>query len=233
MRIWLSPAKMTENQDNEYAAQRRQMVDQQLQRRGIHDPRVLEAMSTVPRHVFVPADVRAVAYADSALPIGDGQTISQPYIVALMTEAAQIEPGDKALEIGTGSGYGAAIASQIAGRVYTIERHADLARKARERFRELEYHNIHVVHADGSQGWPEKAPYDVIIVTAAAPDLPQPLVDQLADGGRLVVPIGTRAFQTLVRAVRHGEEIDRESLTEVRFVPLVGEYGWENEGDST
>lgn len=220
---------MGKNQDNEHATQRRQMVEHQLERRGIRDPRVLEAMAGVPRHVFVPPDVRSLAYADSALPIGHRQTISQPYIVALMTEAAQIRPGDKVLEIGTGSGYGAAVASRIAGQVYTIERHADLAEEARRRFRELGYRNIRVIHGDGSQGWPPAAPYDAIIVTAAAPDLPQPLLEQLADGGRLVIPIGNRAFQTLVRAIRRDDEIHRELLAEVRFVPLVGEYGWKDE----
>lgn len=220
---------MAKNENNEYATQRRQMVEQQLRRRGIQDPRVTEAMSKVPRHLFVPAEMQPMAYADSALPIGHGQTISQPYVVALMTEAAQIQPGDKVLEIGTGSGYGAAVAGQIADEVYTIERHGDLVTEARARFHALGYDNIHVLHRNGSEGWPAEAPYDAIIVTAAAPDLPQPLIDQLADGGRLVVPVGTRAFQTLIRAVRHGGEIHRESLTEVRFVPLVGEHGWENE----
>ncbi|RMD60350.1 protein-L-isoaspartate(D-aspartate) O-methyltransferase [Candidatus Parcubacteria bacterium] len=220
---------MTTNPNNEYTAKRRQMVEQQLMRRGIQDPRVLRAMSTVPRHVFVEANVRPAAYGDHALPIGHGQTISQPYVVALMTEAAQIQPGDKVLEIGTGSGYGAAIAGQIAGQVYTIERHKDLADTARERFRELGYHNIHVIHGDGSEGWPAEAPYDAIIVTAAAPDLPQPLLNQLKDGGRLVVPVGSRTHQTLVRAIRHGDRVLRESLTDVRFVPLVGEYGWKNQ----
>lgn len=220
---------MTRNHNDEYVTRRRRMVDRQLKRRGICDPRVLEAMSAVPRHLFVTATFRPAAYADSALPIGQGQTISQPYIVALMLEVAQIEPGDKVLEIGTGSGYSAAVASQIADEVYTIERHGELADRARERLRELGYHNIHVIHSDGSEGWAEEAPYDVILVTAAAPDLPQPLLNQLADGGRLVAPVGTRASQTLVRAVRRGAQIHRESLAEVRFVPLVGEYGWESQ----
>lgn len=220
---------MVNNQEQEYAAQRRQMVEQQLKQRGIRDPRVLEAMSTVPRHLFVPADIRPMAYADSALPIGGGQTISQPYIVALMTEAAQIEPENKVLEVGTGSGYGAAVASRIADRVYTIERHADLAEEARQRLHELGYDNVYVIHGDGSHGWFKQAPYDAIIVTAAAPDLPQPLLNQLAARGRLVAPVGTRTFQTLVRATRHDGKIHRESLTEARFVPLVGEHGWESQ----
>jgi protein-L-isoaspartate(D-aspartate) O-methyltransferase len=220
---------MTENQNNKYAAKRRQMVEQQLKRRGIHDPRVLEAMYMVPRHAFVAAHAQPEAYADSALPIGHGQTISQPYVVALMTEAAQIEPGDKVLEIGAGSGYGAAVLSQLAGEVYTIERYRELAEGARERLQELGYRNIHVIHSDGSEGWPEEAPYDAIIVAAAAPDVPQPLLDQLVDGGRLIVPIGSRTYQTLVRVIRHGDNIHRESLTEVRFVPLIGEYGWESQ----
>lgn len=211
----------------DYTAQRQAMVEHQLKRRGIHDPRTLEAMAAIPRHRFVSSHVRRAAYADSALPIGQGQTISQPYVVALMTEAAQIEPKDKVLEVGTGSGYGAAVASRIAGEVYTIERHSELAQQARQRFEELGYANIHVIEADGSEGWPEEAPYDAIIVTAAAPDLPDPMLDQLADGGRLIVPVGTRHSQRLVRAVRRGDEIRHELLTEVRFVPLVGEHGWE------
>lgn len=217
---------MAEKHEN-YAAQRRAMVEDQLKRRGIRDPRVLDAMSTVPRHLFVPPVARPAAYADSALPIGQRQTISQPYVVAFMTEAARIEPGDKVLEIGTGSGYGAAVAAQIADKVYTIERHGELAEQARDRFRELGYDNIHVIEADGSQGWPEQAPYDAIIVTAAAPEVPQPLLDQLAVGGRLIVPVGTRASQRIVRATRRDDEIHRAPLTEVRFVPLIGEHGWE------
>ncbi|MFQ5595746.1 MAG: protein-L-isoaspartate(D-aspartate) O-methyltransferase [Anaerolineae bacterium] len=217
---------MAEKWNNEGAARRRRMIEQQLKRRGIRDPKVLEAMSIVPRHLFVAAHVRSEAYADSALPIGHGQTISQPYVVALMTEAAQIEPGNKVLEIGTGSGYGAAVLSKLAGVVYTIERYRELADAARERLRELGYHNVHVSHCDGSEGWPEAAPYDAIIVAAAAPDVPQPLLDQLEDGGRLIVPIGSRGCQTLVRATTSGNEIRRKPLTEVRFVPLIGEHGW-------
>lgn len=219
---------MIPSQSNDYEKQRQRMVDQQIKRRGIRDKNVLEAMSAVPRHRFVPSRVQASAYADSALPIGEGQTISQPYVVALMTEAAQIKAGDKVLEIGTGSGYGAAVAGEIADEVYTIERHRELADEARQRLRELGYDNVHVIHADGSEGWPEEAPYDAIIVTAAAPELPEPLLDQLADGGRLVVPVGTRMSQTLTRATRRDDEIQRETLTEVRFVPLVGEHGWEH-----
>ncbi len=225
---WLNPINMPES-DIDYGPERRAMVEDQLERRGIRDPHVLDAMLTVPRHVFVPQHTQPAAYADSALPIGHGQTISQPYIVAFMTEAAQISPGDKVLEIGTGSGYGAAVASRIAGEVFTIERHSKLAQQARERFDELGYDNIHVVEGDGSQGWPDEAPYDAIIVTAAAPELPQPLLKQLADGGRLVVPVGTRHSQKLVRAERSGDEIQQTLLTAVRFVPLVGEHGWQRQ----
>ncbi len=233
--MWLTIQKrlgavvMAENLNNQYAAKRRRMVEQQLARRGIHDVRVLEAMSIVPRHLFVAARVRSAAYADSALPIGHGQTISQPYVVALMTQAAQIDSTDKVLEIGTGSGYSAAVVSQIARETYTIERHRELADAASQRFRTLAYSNIHVIHSDGSDGWPEEAPYNAIIVTAAAPALPEPLIDQLADGGRLVVPIGSRTCQTLVCATRNGNEIRRESLTDVRFVPLIGEHGWKSQ----
>jgi len=233
--MWLTIQKrlgavvMADNRKNQYAAKRRRMVEQQLERRGIHDSRVLEAMSIVPRHLFVAAHVRSAAYADSALPIGHGQTISQPYVVALMTQAAQIEAMDKVLEIGTGSGYSAAVVSQIARETYTVERHRELADAASQRFRELAYSNIHVIHSDGSDGWAEEAPYNAIIVTAASPALPGPLIDQLADGGRLVVPIGSRTCQTLVCATRNGNEICRKSLTEVRFVPLIGEHGWKSQ----
>jgi protein-L-isoaspartate(D-aspartate) O-methyltransferase len=211
-----------------FAQQRRAMVDGQLAARGIHDPDVLRAMGEVPREAFVPPDKRRVAYADSPLPIGKGQTISQPYIVALMTEMLELSRDDRVLEIGTGSGYAAAILSRIADEVYSVERHAALAREARARFDALGYDNIHIHIGDGTLGWAEHAPYDAIVVTAGGPAVPDPLLEQLAVGGRLVIPVGGRlAMQELLRVRRVGEdEYERENLGGVRFVPLVGEAGW-------
>jgi len=212
------------------AARRRQeMVRYQLLERGIDDPVVLEAMARVPREEFVPEDLRDVAYADSPLPIGNEQTISQPYVVALMIEALELSPGDRALEIGTGSGYAAAVLAQVAGEVYTIERHQGLAEVAARRFERLDYGNIHVRHANGTLGWPEHAPYDAIVVTAGGPHVPEPLREQLAVGGRLVIPIGaTLHSQELIRLRRIApDRFRREDLGAVRFVPLVGEAGWQ------
>lgn len=208
---------------------RREMVKDQLLARHIRDPAVLEAMAQVPREEFVPAHLRDMAYADAPLPIGREQTISQPYVVALMTEALELSPQDRVLEIGTGSGYAAAILGQIAGEVYTVERHQDLARSAADRFRELGYDNIHVLHADGTLGWPEHAPYDAIVVTAGGPEVPDPLREQLAEGGRLVIPVGSTLYsQELIRLRRIGpDRFQHENLGAVRFVPLVGEAGWE------
>jgi protein-L-isoaspartate(D-aspartate) O-methyltransferase len=212
----------------DFAALHREMVNAQLVARGIRDPAVLQAMSTVPREAFVAADQRQFAYADAPLPIGQGQTISQPYMVALMTEALEVTPDDRVLEIGTGSGYAAAILSRIAREVYTVERRPELARAAEARFQQLGYHNIHVHIADGTLGWAERAPYDGIVVTAGGPAIPDPLLDQLGEGGRLVIPVGpTSHLQELLR-VRRSEEgaYRRENLGRVRFVPLVGEAGW-------
>lgn len=191
---------------------------------GIQDPAVLLAIRTVPRSSFVREDLVEHAYADTALPIGEGQTISQPYIVALMAEALELKPTDRVLEIGTGSGYGAAILSRIAGEVFTIERIESLARTAARRLQRLGYTNVHVRHGDGTLGWPEYAPYDAIAVTAAAPDVPAPLLEQLASGGRLVIPLGTDPDAQLlvrIRKTRDGR-LTREELEYVRFVPLVG-----------
>jgi protein-L-isoaspartate(D-aspartate) O-methyltransferase len=211
---------------------RRQMVRRQLTARGIRDPAVLEAMGEVPREAFVSTDQAEFAYADSPLSIGQGQTISQPYMVALMTEALALSAGDRVLEIGTGSGYAAAVLSRIAEKVFTVERHVNLAELARLRFRRLGYDNIELRVGDGTLGWVEHAPYDAIVVTAGGPAVPQPLLDQLADGGRLVIPIGqSLTNQELVRVRR--SEADgylRESLGSVRFVPLVGEVGWQKPG---
>jgi protein-L-isoaspartate(D-aspartate) O-methyltransferase len=213
----------------DFGAQRRRMVNTQLAARGIRDPDVLEAMSTVPREAFVAADQAPFAYADSALPIGQEQTISQPYIVALMTEALELAGDERVLEIGTGSGYAAAVLSRIAKEVYTVERHLKLARAAGARFRHLGYDNIHVNVGDGTLGWAEHAPYDAIIVTAGAPEIPELLLDQLEVGGRLVIPVGpTRNLQELMRLRRSSDgDFKRENLGGVRFVPLVGEAGWQ------
>jgi protein-L-isoaspartate(D-aspartate) O-methyltransferase len=205
------------------------MVENQLIARGIQHPAVLRAMAEVPREEFVPGHWVEHAYADSPLPIGKEQTISQPYIVALMTEALEPSPGDRVLEIGTGSGYAAAILSRIVEKVYTIERHGSLADTARKRYESLGYDNIHVLHSDGTLGWPEHAPYNGIVVTAGGPAVPDPLLAQLAVGGRLLIPVGsTPTVQELVRVRRIAEdEYRRENLGAVRFVPLVGERGWD------
>jgi protein-L-isoaspartate(D-aspartate) O-methyltransferase len=202
------------------------MVESQLVRRGIKDRRVLDAMRQVPRHLFVPKDTRGLAYCDGPLPIGQGQTISQPYIVAMMTELLELTGQEKVLELGTGSGYQAAILSRLVRQVYSVERHAALAEQAEKVFAQLGYDNIVISVGDGTLGWPEHSPYEAIIVTAAAPDVPQPLMEQLADGGRLVAPVGSRWSQVLAKVKRQGETLTKEHLTAVAFVPLVGKYGW-------
>jgi len=210
----------------DYEKERESMVESQLVRRGIKDKRVLEAMRQVPRHLFIPEDMRSLAYCDGPLPIGLGQTISQPYIVALMTELLELTGQEKVLELGTGSGYQAAILSRLARQVYTVERHATLAQRAEKVLAELGYDNVVIRVGDGTLGWPEHSPYEAIIVTAAAPDVPQPLIDQLADGGRLVAPVGSRWSQVLVKVKRQRDLLVKERLTSVAFVPLIGEYGW-------
>ncbi len=205
----------------------RERLVRTLAARGIDDPAVLRALREVPRHRFLPGGMAEFAYQDIPLPIAEGQTISQPYVVAWMTEAAGVKPGHRVLEVGTGSGYAAAIASRIAEDVYTVERHAVLAEGARSLLRELGYGNVHVLHADGTRGWPEHAPYDAILVAAGGPSVPATLLEQLAPGGALVMPVGPADAQILVR-VRRSEsgELEREELGDVRFVPLVGEHGW-------
>ncbi len=208
--------------------ERKRMVQTQIAARGVRDPAVLDAMRAVPRELFLPAHLAELAYADEPLPIGEDQTISQPYIVARMIDVVQPKGGDRALEIGTGSGYSAAVLAAIVGEVYTVERLAGLAESATRRLADLGYANIHVRHADGTLGWPEHAPYDVIIVTAGGPKVPPPLLEQLAVGGRLVMPVGSWRFgQRLVRVVRTGQDdYDRKELDAVAFVPLIGESGW-------
>jgi protein-L-isoaspartate(D-aspartate) O-methyltransferase len=208
--------------------ERERMVETQIARRGLGDPAVLAAMRRVPRERFVPAGRAHRAYDDMPLPIGEGQTISQPYIVAAMTEALQLRPADRVLEIGTGSGYAAAVLAAIAAEVYTVERLEGLAESARRRLEELGFANVHVRHGDGSLGWLEHAPYDAIVVTAGGPDVPRSLLAQMAVGGRLVMPVGpTMRSQRLVRVVRTGEETyEQERLEDVAFVPLIGAEGW-------
>ncbi len=203
-----------------YAAARAAMVRTQIIARGIEDPRVLEAMSAEPRHLFVPPDQRAAAYEDTPLPIGFGQTISQPYIVAYMTETLNVLPDHRVLEIGTGSGYQAAVLARLAKAVYTVEIVPALAERARRTLRELGHHNVWVRTGDGYEGWPAHAPFDRIMVTAAPDQVPQPLVDQLAVGGRLIAPVGT-FYQQLVIVTKTPEGITSRATIDVRFVPLV------------
>ena len=215
--------------NDEAAAEGREaMVRGQIAARGIRDPAVLEAMRRVPRERFVAAGLSDRAYDDSPLPIAEGQTISQPYVVALMLEAARLRPGDRMLEVGAGSGYACAVASRIAAQVYAIERHASLAVQARERLAALGCSNIEIRFGDGSAGWPESAPFDAILVSAAGPRVPEPLRQQLAIGGRLVMPVGDAlAFQRLVQVTRHStNDFSTAELAGVAFVPLIGEHGW-------
>jgi len=210
---------------------RRNMVEHQIAARGISDPRVLGAMSDVPRTCFVPTDLAASAYHDGPLPIGEGQTISQPYVVALMVEAMQLVGGEKVLEVGAGSGYAAAVLARIAREVYAIERIASLAEMAKQNLKRVGCENVHVLHADGSGGWPSAAPFDAILVSAGAPEVPEALKNQLAIGGRLVIPVGDdpRA-QTLLRVTRkRGAKFTQEDLGGVRFVPLIGAQGWDGD----
>jgi protein-L-isoaspartate(D-aspartate) O-methyltransferase len=209
-------------------AARHEMVDVQLARREIRDACVLDAMRTVPREAFVPSHLVQCAYDDDALPIGEGQTISQPYVVAFMVAAVAPRAGDRALEIGTGSGYSAAVLASIVKEVYTIERLSPLADTAARRLADLGYRNVHVRCGDGTLGWPDQAPYDVIIVTAGGPRVPPALIAQLAVGGRLVMPVGSDpSFQQLVRLRRQADgEIVEDQLEPVAFVPLIGAEGW-------
>ncbi len=203
-------------------AARGRMVEEQIAARGVTDPAVLRAMRVVPRHEFVPSRVRADAHDDRPLPIGHGQTISQPYIVALMTELAAVKPGDRVLEIGTGSGYQAAVLAELGAQLYSIEIVEPLARSATETLRRLGYGRVEVHHGDGYRGWPDAAPFDAIVVTAAPPEVPPALLAQLAPGGRLVIPVGT-AEQELRLLVRTPSGIETRRSVPVRFVPMVGE----------
>jgi len=204
------------------AQARRRMVEDQLAARGISDARVLAAMGKVPRHELVPTDVRSQAYGDAPLPIGEGQTISQPYIVAFMTEQLGVKGGERVLEVGTGSGYQAAVLAELGAEVYTIEIVPALARRARADLERLGYRSVFVREGDGYRGWPEKAPFDAIIVTAAPPEVPAPLLEQLKPGGRLVLPVG-ETFQELLLVTKDKGGVQKRRLLPVRFVPMTGE----------
>lgn len=217
--------------DTNFESERRSMIESQLLRRGICDERVLKAMFEVPRHEFVPPLYQEAAYSDRPIVIGDGQTISQPYMVAAMTTAAEIERGDKVLEIGTGSGYQAAILAYLGAQVITMERIRRLAEAARERLARLGYQGVKVIGEDGSGGYPQGEPYSAIIVTAAAPTVPQALTSQLAEGGRLVIPVGNLQLQMLQVIRKRGDELFVRELDPCQFVPLVGRQAWPEEGN--
>jgi len=208
---------------------REKMVTTQIEARGIHDYRVLEAMRKVPRHLFVGEALQDQAYGDFPLPIGEGQTISQPYIVAEMTQALEVTPDDRILEIGTGSGYQTAILAELAFRVYSIERVRELFVGSRKLLDQLGYHNVILKCSDGTLGWPSESPFEAIIVTAGAPDVPEKLVQQMAVGGRMVIPVGNRFSQTLLKIRRDEDGAHTTDLGGCRFVKLIGEHGWKAE----
>ncbi len=220
--LLLSPAVAAA--DDPYALKRQQMVNRDIRDRGLQDPVVLKVMGKVQRHLFVDESLRSRAYGDYPLPIGEGQTISQPYVVALMTAALRLRNDDRVLEIGSGSGYQAAVLAEIAKEVYTIEIRKSLADKAAERLASLGYRNVKVKYGDGYFGWEEQAPFDAIIITAAANHIPPPLIKQLKEGGRLIVPLGSTVyFQALTLATKRGGELDVEQMSPVAFVPMIGE----------
>jgi len=206
--------------------ERRRMVDDQIVGRGIKDERVLDAMRRVPRHEFLPEAIRGMAYADNALPIGEGQTMSQPYMVAIMTELLDLTGTDRVLEIGTGSGYQAAVLAELCSKVYTVERIKTIAEKARAALDRLGYQNVAIKVYDGTYGWKEMAPFDAIMVTAGAPEIPAPLVEQLKNGGRMVIPVGDRFGQSLLKVVKTAEGTLTERSIPCVFVPLIGNHGW-------
>jgi len=213
----------------DFSKARQRMVDEQIASRGIKDIRVLNALNKVPRHLFVEEALQGQAYNDYPLPIGEKQTISQPFMVALMTEALELKGEERVLEIGTGSGYQAAILAELAERVYSIERIRSLANRARTLLHELHYYNVEIGVSDGTQGLKEKAPFEAITVTAGAPDVPQPLLDQLTVGGRLVVPVGDAFSQILVRVTRMKRGFKRQEMGGCHFVRLIGKNGWQEE----
>ena len=204
------------------------MVDEQLIPRGIRDARVLSAMRKIPRHLFLDESMWYRAYDDMALPIGEGQTMSQPYMVAIMTELLDLKGEEKVLEIGTGSGYQGAVLAELAREVFSIERIPSLSERAMKTLRGLGYENIHFRVGDGTVGWPEMGPFDRIMITAGTPEIPQPLIEQLSEGGIIVAPVGDRFSQQLVKGARHKKKLIKESFTPCVFVPLVGEHGWKS-----
>ena len=212
----------------EWKLEREKMVNEQIVRRGIDDPRVIDAMGAVPRHCFVEKIYHHQAYNDFPLPIGNGQTISQPYMVSKMTELLELQPGDHVLEIGTGSGYQTAILAYLSKIVYTIERIGELQRAAKQRLQNLGFTNVSYMIGDGTVGWTECAPFNAIMVTAGAPEIPDPLIKQLAEKGRLVIPVGGRSFQVLNFVRKQKSRIFREEVFECTFVPLVGRESWED-----
>lgn len=211
---------------NDYSVRRRRMVEEQIVRRGIKDQRILKVMKEIPRHFFVDEALAAQAYGDHPVNIGQGQTISQPYMVALMTHSLGLLGNENVLEIGTGSGYQTAVLARLVDWVYSIERITELSRRAQTVLEKLKIFNVNLTVGDGTKGWPENGPYDAIIVTAGAPVLPRDLTSQLAQGGRLVIPVGDRHLQTLLRITKKGDRLIKEELGGCRFVDLVGEYGW-------
>ncbi|MBC8176049.1 MAG: protein-L-isoaspartate(D-aspartate) O-methyltransferase [Desulfobacteraceae bacterium] len=220
--ILLSFSTCSAQEEIDFTRLREAMVNRQIMDRGVNDPDVIKAMRKVPRHLFVPQENRRFSYADHPLPIGEGQTISQPYIVAFMTEVLKLKPGERVLEIGTGSGYQAAVLAEIINEVYSIEIIQALGESARETLGALGYKNVHIKIGDGHKGWPQKAPFDAIIVTCAPEKIPRPLVEQLKEGGRMIIPVGRRGtVQKLVRAVKRGGQLKTEDVMLVRFVPMV------------
>ncbi len=209
-----------------YENERLRMVEEQIVARGVMDERVLAAMRKVPRHEFLSEGLRGMAYEDSALPLGEGQTMSQPFMVALMTELLELKGTERVLEIGTGSGYQAAVLAELCEKVYTVERIKLLADRARTALDRLGYRSVAIKVYDGTYGWKEMAPFDAIVVTAGAPDVPTPLIDQLKDGGRMVVPVGERFCQTLLKVIKTAEGIVTERSIPCVFVPLIGNHGW-------
>ncbi len=212
----------------DFAILRKRMVQEQLVPRGIKDPRVLEVFSKIERHKFIPDDFRSSSYADYPVSIGEGQTISQPFIVALMTQSLEVNPEDKILEIGTGSGYQTAVLAGLAKEVYTIERIESLAKRAEALLKEIGYNNITIKVDDGTLGWKENAPFDKIIITAASPRIPLPLTEQLTEKGKLIVPLGESFSQVLTLVEKRADRLQYQQICGCVFVPLVGKYGWKN-----
>lgn len=221
--------KNSADKGRDWELDRLRMVEGQLKGRGISDERVLQAMGKVPRHKFLPQDCQESAYSDGPLPIGEGQTVSQPYMVGIMTQCLELKGEEKVLEIGTGSGYQSAVLMELARELYTIERIPSLAERAKNVLLDLSYDRFHAKVADGTKGWPEEAPFDGIIVTAGAPVIPETLIDQLSEGGRLVIPVGSRFSQRLYKSIKKAGKIIQEEDTMCVFVPLIGEYGWDKE----